>query len=83
MQLGFELQLFHFFFSSLSSFPLRVCLPLCLSLVDLPNDRFNKAGHINLVMNTCFLITEDIRSRTQVFTVGWYRHGKRNPYVAK
>lgn len=27
-----------------------------LSLVDLPNDGFNKEGHINLVMKTCFLI---------------------------
>lgn len=54
-----------------------------LSLAGLPNDGFNKAGHTNLVTNTCFLITEDITSRTEIFTVGWYRHRKRNPRVAK
>jgi len=81
-ELGFELQLFLFFqqseFCSFKSVP----SPL-LSLVDLPNDGFNKAGHINLVINTCLLITDDIKSRTEIFSVGWYRHGKKNPYTTK
>lgn len=48
MQLFNIFQLFQFFsFKNLPS-------PF-LSLVDLPNDGFNKAGHINLVMKTCFL----------------------------